>query len=136
MIVVNKADGTLLPTARITASSYKNATHFFRARIEGWETPPVLLASAETGEGIPAVWKEICRYRDVVSSTGQIQAKRSSQARYWLWKHVQELLIQRLSSDETIRLAADEVEHDVDLGVIAPRAAASKLLDLSKSTSP
>lgn len=134
MIIVNKADGSLLPAARFTAADYKGATQFFRTRIEGWKTPPVLLASAETGEGIPEVWNTICRYRDIVTKSGDLQIRQTLQARYWLWKHVQELMMNRIRSDENIRIVANEVEDDLDRGLIAPRAAASKLFNLSKCT--
>ena len=135
MIMVNKADGSLLTAARTTAADYKGATHFFRSRMDGWETPPVLLASAETGEGIPEVWGELLRYKEVVTTSGVLQSRRSQQARYWLWKHIQEQITHKIRSDESIRLMADELEHDLEQGLIAPRAAASKLLDLSTHNS-
>lgn len=135
MIIVNKADGSLLTAARTTAADYKGATHFFRSRMDGWETPPVLLASAETGEGIPEVWGELLRYKEVVTTSGVLQSRRSQQARYWLWKHIQEQITHKIRSDESIRLMADELEHDLEQGLIAPRAAASKLLDLSTHNS-
>ena len=131
MIIVNKADGSLLPAARTTASDYKGATHFFRSRMEGWETPPVMMASAETCEGIPEVWREICRYKDIVKINGVMQSRRSQQTQYWLWKHVQEQMTHKIRSDERIKVLADKIEHDLQKGLIAPRAAASKLLDLT-----
>ncbi len=130
-IIVNKADGSLLPAARTSAADYKGATHFFRSRVEGWEKPPVLLASAETGLGIAEVWEEILRYKEVVTRSGALQSRRSQQATYWLWKHVQEQITHKIKSDESIRLKAEELEHDLSQGLIAPRAAASIILDLT-----
>jgi len=99
--------------------------------MEGWETPPVLLTSSYTGDGIPEIWRGICKYRDVVIKSGELESKRSRQAHYWMWKHVQELITKNIRSDEKIRTIADEMESALDQGAIAPRAAASKLLDLS-----
>jgi LAO/AO transport system kinase len=131
LIVVNKADGSMLPAARTTAADYKGATHFFKSRMEGWETPPVLLASAETGYGLEQLWGDICRYRDVMTNNGYIQKRRAQQARYWMWKHVQELITAKIQSDENIRALATDLETALDQGFIAPRAAASELLRLS-----
>ena len=92
---------------------------------------PVLLASAETGFGIAEVWEEMLRYKEVVTRSGALQSRRSQQATYWLWKHVQEQITNKIKSDENIRLKAEELEHDLSQGLIAPRAAASKILDLT-----
>jgi len=131
MLVVNKADGKLLSAARITAADYKGATQFFKSRMEGWETPPVLLASAETKDGLEAVWKEICRYREIAIRNNVLRSKRSEQNRYWMWKYVQELITNKIKSDEEMRTTAEELETALEQGSIAPRAAATKLLGLS-----
>jgi LAO/AO transport system kinase len=131
MLVVNKADGQLLTAARTTAADYIGATHYFRSRMEGWETPPVLLASAETGDGLEDLWKEIQRYREVVINTNALQSKRSAQARYWMWKTVQDLITNKIKADEDMKLTAEALEIALEQGNIAPRAAASKLLDLT-----
>ena len=55
MLVVNKADGNLLQAARTTAADYEAAVRFFRHRDDGWDIPPVLLASAKTGEGMERI---------------------------------------------------------------------------------
>jgi LAO/AO transport system kinase len=135
LIVVNKADGSMLPAARTTAADYKGATHFFKSRMEGWETPPVLLASAETGYGLEQLWGDICRYRDVMTNNGYIQKRRAQQARYWMWKHVQELITAKIQSDDNIRALAMDLETALDQGFIAPRAAASELLRLTTTKS-
>lgn len=129
-IVVNKADGNLLTAARTTAGDYKNATHFFRSKMKGWETVPVLLASAETGEGVEKVWSEICRYRNVIIKNGELQRKRSEQANYWMWHHVQHYIQDRVKSDEGMAKAADQMNDALDSGTITPRAAASEILQL------
>jgi len=133
VLVVNKADGPLLSAARVTAADYKGATHFFKSRMEGWETPPVLLASAETKDGLEAVWKEICRYRKIAIHNNVLRQKRSEQAHFWMWKYVQELITNKMKSDEKMRTTAEELETALVQGSIAPRAAATKLLGLTTS---
>jgi LAO/AO transport system kinase len=54
-IAVNKADGPFLERARLTKADYENALHLFAPGPGGW-TPPVMLCSARTGEGIAQLW--------------------------------------------------------------------------------
>ena len=131
MLIVNKADGDLLQAARTTAIEYKAAASFFRPRIEGWPKPPVLLASSETPSGMAEIWTEICRFRETIHSSGVYKKKRMQQRRYWLWRHVQELIERRFQHDGLLKSAAGELEHQLDLGSITPRRAAAKLLELS-----
>jgi LAO/AO transport system kinase len=136
MLIVNKADGSLLPAARATAADYKAATHFFRSRMKGWEAPPVLLASADTGEGIQEIWEQICKYRNLIISNGELHRKRTSQKHYWMMKHLEELISDKIKSDNEIAMAAEKLNQDLDQGVISTRAAATQLFDLISMQHP
>jgi LAO/AO transport system kinase len=61
IIVINKADGDLLPAARRAASDHRQAAHLLRPKHPGWAVP-VLLASALHGTGIDEVWQEVERF--------------------------------------------------------------------------
>jgi len=128
MLIVNKADGNLLPAARSTAVDYRGATQFIRPRTPGWKTP-VLLTSAHTGEGVPKVWKKILEFRSLLMETGELSKKRQRQSRYWMWKHLKNLIIQQTNHDPELRLTADRMERALDAGSITPRVAAAKLLN-------
>jgi len=128
-IMVNKADGNLLIAARNTASDYRGATCFMRHRHDLWRTPPVLLASAHTGEGIPEVWKEISRYRSIMMKGGDFAEKRRHQSRYWMWKNLHNMITERTHTDPELRRTAEDLEVALDKGSITPRTAAAKLLE-------
>ncbi len=128
LLIVNKADGALLPVATSTAADYKGATHFLRSRLEGWEAPPVLLASAKTNSGFPEIWEVICRFRQIMTENGELKRRKAEQARYWMWKHLQDLISMQVKSDSQIASKADEVEKALDEGLVSPRVAASDLL--------
>lgn len=130
MLVVNKADGSLLPTAQITAAEYKSATQFFRSKMKGWETPPVLLASAETGRGIEEIWKRVVDYRKLVIENGELQKNRAEQKHYWMMKHLEDLITFKINTDVSMMAAAEKLKQDLDLGLISTRAAAEKLFVL------
>jgi LAO/AO transport system kinase len=128
LLIVNKADGDLLPVARNTVADYIGATHFLRSRVEGWSTPPVLLASAKTGDGFNEVWETICKYRQIMTDNNELGRRKAKQARYWMWKHVQDLITSRVKSDDRIGAMAEEVENALDQGILSPRVAASNIL--------
>ena len=129
MLVVNKADGNLLPAARTTAADYGAAMRFFRHRDDGWDVPPILLVSAKTGEGMERVWEEIGRFRRIMVESGELIKKRQRQSRYWMHKNVRDLIVSRARSDPVLREKAKRLETDLTNGLITPRAAATELVD-------
>jgi LAO/AO transport system kinase len=135
MLVVNKADGNLLPAAQSTAAAYKGATHLFRIRRKGWETIPVLLASAESRTGLGKVWDQICKFKNLVERDDELKRNRARQSRYWMWKRVQDLITAKTQSDPVLREKARDMEHGLDRGNVAPRAAAWEILETIKGGS-
>src|SRR5690606_14799841 len=61
-LVVNKADGELLPAAKRARVEYQHALALLRPASPHWR-PPVLLASAATGDGIARVWETVLAHR-------------------------------------------------------------------------
>ena len=94
LIVVNKADGDLLATARRSASDYQHALRMLRSPTAGW-TPEVTTASALTGEGVAEVWQVIGRFMKAVGEKG-VARRRADQARAWMWNEVGETLLAEL----------------------------------------
>lgn len=127
MLIVNKADTTLLPAARSTAADYRGATQFIRPRVPGWKTP-VVLASAHTGDGVEKVWNKILEFRTLLLETGGLEEKRQGQSRYWMWKHLKNLIVQKTNKDPVLQETADRMERALDSGSITPRVAAAQLL--------
>lgn len=139
VLVVNKADGELQDVARKTANEYKKAVGLLRKPAGWWgrnkndlcsddkspSTPPVLLVSARTGRGIPELWELIKTY----SQNGKtyIDEKRRKQRRYWLTKYLREHVLEAANNDEGTRKRKEEIELDLDNGLVAPRLAASQL---------
>src|SRR5690606_19302170 len=92
LLVVNKADGEMAAVAGRTAAEYRNALRLLRAPNPHW-TPEVLQCSGLTGQGIPEVWAEIRRYREVMEAAGALAKRRAEQARSWLWNELSESLV-------------------------------------------
>lgn len=142
VLVVNKTDGELNDVARKTANEYKKAVGLLRKPAGWWGgkkndracsddrspvTPPVLLVSARTGFGIPELWDVIKKYRDDGKITGYIDEKRRKQRRYWLSKYLREHVLEAANNDAGTRKRKEEIELDLDNGLVTPRVAASQL---------
>lgn len=133
LVVVNKADGDLLPAAGRTAGDYRNALHLLRPRWQAW-TAETLTCSALEGRGIAEVWAEIERFDAAVRSTGELDEHRARQARAWLWTELRGGLLDRLLADPVAAATLAEVETDVAAGRLSPVAAARRVLDVGRLT--
>ena len=127
LVVVNKADGDLLPAARRSAADLHGALHLMRPKFPGWSVPVVQVSALES-RGVDNVWAEIGKFRDTVGDSG-IATLRQGQAKAWMWSDIRDGLLQKLSADEQISKAAQQLEADVAAGLITPPRAARTLLD-------
>src|SRR5437899_6376349 len=82
LIVVNKADGDMLATAKRSAADYQHALRLLRSPTAGW-TPEVATCSAISGDGVAEVWDIVGRFRKAVGVKG-ITRRRAEQARAWM----------------------------------------------------
>jgi len=130
MIVVSKADGDLLPYARLAAAEYRSATQY-RCNNDNdnsnddWNRAPVVLVSARTQTGLEDLQTKIIDYRTMVETNGQLQRKRRNQARYWTSKNLQTLIIRHTKYQRQ----NDDVERQLEQGQITPRLAADRILE-------
>lgn len=83
LVVVNKADGDLVPKARFTQYEYMTALKFVRQKTEKWK-PKVLTCSALKKEGLDGVWNTIHTYWKSMEENGEISKKRQYQREEWM----------------------------------------------------
>jgi LAO/AO transport system kinase len=129
LVVINKADGDLLPKARLAAADYRMALHLMRPRHADWQ-PQVQMASALLNEGIDAVWTAIEDFRSKLEKTGAFQAQRRHQAEGWLWRELQDGLLDWLKHDPAVAGELPKLQKAVSAGKATPHAAAKKILSL------
>src|SRR5690606_10763093 len=127
-LIVNKADGELLPAARRARVEYKHALSLLRPASARWR-PPVLLASAGTGEGIARVWQTVLEHRAALEASGELEARRREQARAWLWSLLREGLERALREHPAVARALPRLEAEVEERKTTPAAAARALLE-------
>jgi len=146
LIVVTKADGHLLATAKTTAADYRGAMTFLHGIVahlndddcrtssvtscDSNATFPtqVLLVSAVNGEGLNSIWEAIGKFRQRQMDSGRLQIRRQEQGRYWMWKTLQSAVLEQIEKDPLIRNAADRLLQQLDASDIPPRVAATELL--------
>jgi LAO/AO transport system kinase len=134
LILVNKADGDLLPAAGRTASDYAHAIRLLRAATPGW-TPDVRQISALTGTGIGETWQTVLRFKSAIAVSGLLARRRSEQAKAALWNELSDSLLTALRADAAIAQRLTDYETQVAAGKLSTARAAQDLLNrfLAKS---
>ncbi len=128
LIVVNKADGTLVDAARHAVAEYRHALALLRSPSKDWKVP-VLTCSAATGTGVPEIWETVGRYRGTLSASGALDARRAEQARAWMWSEIGETLTDAFRRHPAVRAELPRAEQAVTHAETTPTAAARALLE-------
>jgi LAO/AO transport system kinase len=138
LIVVTKADGKLLATAKHTAADYRGAMQFLNgitSHLDGSRDrspTQVLLTSALEGTGLESVWAHICEFRRNQMKSRRLERRRQEQGRYWMWKHLQAAVHEYTERDPSLQDFARKLDKELDEATIPPRVAANILFDKLK----
>ncbi|WP_284154857.1 methylmalonyl Co-A mutase-associated GTPase MeaB [Algicella marina] len=130
MILVNKADGDLIPTARRTTADYAGALRLLRHRPQDPEGfPKAAMLSAAEGSGMAEAWAEIVSLSDWRRQTGVLEETRARQTLSWFVEEIEAALALRVRQSRNTAGLRAELEADLLAGRTTPRAAAAALLD-------
>jgi len=127
MILVNKADGKFVTSARHAVSDYRSAIHLLRPVSPNWQVP-VAACSALTGAGIDEAWTHVEDYEMTLGNSGEIAERRIEQAKTWLWSEVGDTLLERLKAHPDVQSILTRLENQVVTGKTTPAAAARRVL--------
>jgi GTPase len=127
VVVVNKADGDLLPAARRAASDYLHAVHLLRPKHPGWSVP-VVAVSALHGSGVDEAWDQVTRLDAHLRRDGALDRMRAAQSVAWMWDEIRERLVDGFRGDAEVARRWDTVEAAVRAGGLSPATAARDLL--------
>ena len=136
MIVVNKADGVLLPAARESAIQYKRALSLMPKTIPDWERPVILCSSVEK-TGLEQVTESIDGYLQTSRQNGSFDRKRREQLHHWLEDETIADLIDGFRQDSAIQDRFKAAATQLDRGYSPARIAAhfvQQLLNLTPDT--
>jgi LAO/AO transport system kinase len=126
-LVVNKADGEQKALAERTRAEHARALELLRPLSAAWR-PRVLTASARSGEGIGACWDTVLAHRAALGASGELDRRRRSQARDWMWALLEEGLTQRFRAHPAVSARVAQLEAEVEALKLTPAAAARALL--------
>jgi LAO/AO transport system kinase len=129
VVAINKADGENRTAAEDARSDYENALHLLGETETGW-LPPVLTCSAETGEGVDAVWESVLDYERHTKETGFFETQRRRQARHWMYQTIEDQLREDFFANADVEAARIDLETQVVEGHLSSFAAAQELLQI------
>lgn len=126
LIAVNKADGNNLRDAEHARAAYERALKILQPA-DGWR-PQALLCSAQTGTGLDELWDAVRTHRRQAIDSGEHVARRERQRVNWLWSTVEQRLLERFHSDESMRALAADCESSVRAQSMTVTAAVEKMM--------
>ncbi len=128
-LVVNKADGEMIKAAGRAARYYRNAVHFARPKLPGWNVP-IHSTSALTGQGLEQVWDSVLAHRAFLERDGQLERLRADQVRLWFHAALRDDLLDRLYGDPEIRARIKALIPAIEARQRSPHDAAEEVLQL------
>jgi len=131
VVVFNKADIDAVAAER-AAAQMRAALAMLRPASASWQ-PPVLTATAK-GDGRRAAmadfWRTLLHYRDRLTASGELAAKRRRQSLDWMWALIDAGLRRRFREHPAVHAALPNLARAVEAGATTPTAAAHKLLNM------
>jgi len=127
LIVVNKADGDLLPKARQAQFEYLSALRYSQPKSALWR-PRVLACSALSGQGLEEVWDTMYDFWKSLEENGELTKRRQQQRVDWMWRLVNDELDHRLHDSPTLTQVLPSITQQVKEGTLAPGPAAEAIL--------
>jgi LAO/AO transport system kinase len=129
MLVVNKADGDNVLRAEAAASDYQGAFNILVPASPNWR-PPVITVSAQENRGLDRLWGEVERHREIMTGTGEREARRSQQRVEWMWSMLEDRLLGALKRHPQASARLPELEAEVRAGQMAPQTAVAEISGL------
>lgn len=130
LILVNKADGDLLPAAGRTCADYSGALHLLRRRTQDPEGYPLAMTvSSHTKSGLADAWTAMRDLATWRKQGGHLASIRAEQARHWFADEVRLGLLAVLQREPAKGLMA-QLGDAVVQGHKTPDRAAAELLKL------
>lgn len=127
LILINKADGELLPAARKIQAEYTSALRLLRPSRSGWR-PRVTPVSALHNEGFDNAWMLMQQYYEGLVEGDFLKLKRKDQHLKWMWNYIRDHIMDYFCQNAIVRQNLPNIESLVRDGKIAPSIAADQLI--------
>ena len=126
-VIINKADGDILPQAQKTLAQYSSAMELMR-NDPNWKVQ-VLMCSALKKKNLDTIYQMIEEYKTFTTSTGYFKEKRLSQNEEWFKKLIFELINNHLKLDQKLAQTKEKLKESVLKGTSLPLVAAKEYVD-------
>lgn len=127
LLLISKADGDLLRTARHTKSDYSGSLSFIRRKSPLW-APKAQLISSRTKLGVDEFLENVKLFHSVMTESGELQQKRGQQARHWMWAQFKSLVVEKVRRNQKSAVLTEDLERKLLNNTISSRQAARILL--------
>ena len=124
---INKADGDNKAAALKAQSDFSSAVHMLPPLHPGWH-PPVLTASAMSGEGLDALWEQVCACHAFLQEAGMLTGMRRDQELYWFEQQLQERVLASFFARPEIAERLPLLKEQVEAGQLPAEFAVHQLL--------
>lgn len=126
-VIINKADGDILPQAIQTLAQYTSALELMR-HDPHWKTA-VLECSAIEKKNLDKIYEMIKLYQSSTTQSGYFTEKRLMQNEHWFEKLIWELIKERLNQDDKNLILKNQLKDNVEKGQSIPLVAAKKYVE-------
>ena len=129
LLIVNKADGDLENSAKITAQHYRQAIHFVQPSYPEWD-PKVITCSSLDMKNMKEIWSHIGAFQKIRKKNRNFSKHRKNQASIWMWSEINESLNDAFRGDQRVKKILKKIELNVMSGKMTPRSGVKKLLEV------
>merc|ERR1719495_246086 len=127
LVLINKSDGDLVPSARSTAASYMSALKLIRPKSPYWK-PKTHLISSKTGLGLDEAWQKLLDFKEVMLECGEFERRRRAQRKTWMWNYVNDSLLSTFKAHPSVKQSRGDLEEMVTELNISPGTASDILI--------
>ena len=125
-VIINKADGEILPQANLTHAQYTSAMELMRHHPH-WKTP-VLKCSALKRKNLDTIYNMIEEYKETTKASGYFEQKRLSQNQEWFKRLVGELLDSKINQSKKLKKIREDYSKAIKENKTLPLKAANDFI--------
>ena len=128
-VLVNKADGDLIPAARRIQTEYTSALKFIPRKYKDWR-PRVRRISSLSQHDMDHVWDLIMDFNNYLISSKILDENRKKQQQLWMWHHIRSKILNYFKKDVAVNEQLSVVSMMVENGEITPGHASDYLINI------
>ena len=126
-VLVNKADGDLIPAARKIQTEYTSALKFIPRKYKHWR-PRVRRISSLSGNDMSHVWDLMMDLFAYLLNSDILYTKRKTQQVLWMWNHIRSKIITEFKKDPLVNKQLPIMQSLIEESKVTPGLASDYLM--------